>query len=403
MKRRAIIIGGSIGGLFAGLLLRRIGWDVSIFERNGIELGSRGAGIVTHSVLLDLLAFATGSRADIGITVSGRAVLAVDGSTVCENHHPQTLASWDQVWLRLHTAAQSFYHFDHKLESVESKRNGVEAIFANGTRHQADILIAADGIQSMVRRMLMPEVAPAYAGYIAWRGLVDAADLSDAAKDALLGRFAFCLPPSEQMLGYPVDAGSKGELRYNYVWYRPADTEYALPRLLRDKNGIAHTGGIPPDQIHPDVLAEMRNAAAALLAPAFSEVVHKTRQPLLQPIVDLQVPSMRKGRVVLLGDAAFVARPHVGMGVTKAAVDAAALVRNLEGNSTTAADLDTSLEAYSFERVTEGQRIIRRARHLGAYMQAQLLSDDERLQANLHRSPQAIMVETATMQGIENW
>jgi 2-polyprenyl-6-methoxyphenol hydroxylase-like FAD-dependent oxidoreductase len=399
-NKKALVIGGSLGGLFAGLLLRRIGWDVVICERSGTELGARGAGIVTHDVLHDILALAVDSRTDIGVRVSGRTVFASNGSVICKNEMPQIVASWDQVWKRLRSAAEGIYQHSTELKSLQQDPSGIEAIFLDGTRHRADILIAADGIQSTVRRMLMPEVKPQYAGYIAWRGLVNGADLSAKARDQLFGKFSFCLPPSEQMLGYPVDGGPNGQMRYNYVWYRPADSEHILPQLLTDLDGKVRIGGIPPDQIHPKTLIKMRNAATLLLAPAFTEAVLKTRQPLLQPIVDLEVPSMRIGdRVVLLGDSAFVARPHVGMGVTKAAEDAYALMKALQAT----ADINAALEVYSRTRVENGQRILRRARQLGAYMQAQQLSEDEKLQASIYRNPAAVMTETATRIGMENW
>jgi 2-polyprenyl-6-methoxyphenol hydroxylase-like FAD-dependent oxidoreductase len=94
-----------------------------------------------------------------------------------------------------------------------------------------------------------------------------------------------------------------------------------------------------------------------------------------------------------------VARPHVGMGVTKAAEDAEALVTCLES----CRDIDEALDQFSNERVEAGQRIIRRARHLGAYMQSQILSDDERHQADAHRSPLAVMNETASTLGMSDW
>ncbi|MGL4635368.1 MAG: FAD-dependent monooxygenase [Beijerinckiaceae bacterium] len=399
MNQRAIIIGGSLAGLFTGLLLRRIGWQVTIHERSGAELGSRGAGIVTHDSLHDILATAVGYREDIGVKLTGRTVLDVGGESLCENHREQIVASWDQLWKRLRRAADDIYKHDSALISFAQGSTGVEVSFANGVHEKCDILVAADGIQSTIRNSLMPEIKPQYAGYIAWRGLVEKSELSSGTVAQLFDRFGFCLPPSEQMLGYPVDGEEPGQFRYNYVWYRPAHADHDIPRLLTGKNGKQYAGGIPPDQIHSDILTEMREAATRLLAPAFAEVVHKTRQPLLQPIVDLEVPQMCTGRIVLLGDAAFVARPHVGMGVTKAAEDALALATCLQNGS----DLDTALQSFSEERVATGQRIIRRARHLGAYMQAQLLSEEERKRADAHRSPEAVMLETATTAGMAHW
>ena len=166
-----------------------------------------------------------------------------------------------------------------------------------------------------------------------------------------------------------------------------------------DHDGHDHGLAIPPDRIRPDVVAAMRQDAERLLAPPFAEAVRKTQSPFLQAIFDLAVPTMAVGRVALLGDAAFVARPHVGMGVTKAAGDAVALARCLAE----AGDIDRGLAAYDRDRRPYGMRVIRRARHLGAYLQAQLHSPEERARAEAHRSPEAVMTETAVMAGIDSW
>jgi len=73
-------------------------------------------------------------------------------------------------------------------------------------------------------------------------------------------------------------------------------------------------------------VAAMRADAARVLASQFNEMVGLCEQPFLQPIYDLEVPRMAFGRVALVGDAAFVARPHVGAGVAKAAEDALAIM-----------------------------------------------------------------------------
>lgn len=402
-QQRAVVIGGSLGGLFAGVLLQRQGWHVTVHERAGNELASRGAGIVTHDELHETLALATGQREAIGVPVSERVVFARDGSIVCRMPRPQVLASWDQLWRRLRDGlAPDSYRHGSTLVAFEQSSDHAIAWFQDGEKIRADLLVAADGIQSSVRRQLLPDVRVQYVGYCAWRGLVEEASLSAPARTALNDRFSFCLPPHQQMLGYPVDApaGDAGQgWRFNFVWYRPASETEELPRLLTGADGTRYESAIPPGRLHPEVLAEMRAEAARSLDPAFAEVVRETRLPLLQPIYDLGVPRMVFGRVVLLGDSAFVARPHVGMGVTKAAGDARVLAQRLASGT----DVDSALARFDTERVAFGERILRRARHLGAYLQAQLLSDEERRHAERHRDPLSVMRETASMNEIECW
>jgi 2-polyprenyl-6-methoxyphenol hydroxylase-like FAD-dependent oxidoreductase len=287
------------------------------------------------------------------------------------------------------------YHSDKTVVSVQNEMDCAIVTLSNGEIHRADLVIAADGFKSALREQFLPDVTLQYAGYIAWRGLVEEHALSPETRAALFDKFAFCLPPREQILGYPVagqgNSTKRGERRYNFVWYRATTEDVDLVDLLTDASGKRWIGGIPPTLIRPDVLAGMNTAARSLLAPPFAEVVSKALQPLFQPIFDLEVPNMAFGRVALLGDAAFVARPHCGMGVTKAAGDAMALISSLKRNTR----IVDALTEYSTVRTQFGHAIVKHARDLGAYMQAQLKTEDDRAMAERYRTPEAVMRETA--------
>ena len=179
----------------------------------------------------------------------------------------------------------------------------------------------------------------------------------------------FCLPPGEQFLGYPV-AGADNDLRpghrrYNVVWYRPADEASELQTLLTDEHGVTHSLSIPPPLIRRQAIAAMRAAAERLVAPQFRAIARMMDEPVLQPIYDLETPRMAFGRVAIIGDAAFVARPHVAAGVSKAVDDAAALAEALASE-----EVEPALKRFEAKRLPVGRRIIERARHLGAYLQA---------------------------------
>ena len=397
-KGRAVVVGGSIAGLFAALLLRRRGWEVQLVERATEELSGRGAGIVTHpelSLVLECAGIAP--PADFGVRVRERRVIGRDGRIIAAYACPQIMTSWDRLWRLLRVALpDDVYVSGAEVVGVEQSDALVRARLADGRGLEAELLVGADGLRSAVRSEMVGEVRPIYAGYTAWRGLVAEAALPAAAHRALFDEFTFCLPEGEQMLGYPV-AGPDNDLRpghrrYNWVWYRPAEVRDALPDLLTDRDGTVHSVSIPPPLIRPDVIASMREAAERLLAPAFAAVVGVTERPFLQPIYDLESPRLASGRVALIGDAAFVARPHVGAGTTKAALDALALADALDR-----LPVGRALEAYEAMRRPAGQRILRRARHLGAYIQADWSSDEERSAAARHHTPQAVLEETAVL------
>jgi 2-polyprenyl-6-methoxyphenol hydroxylase-like FAD-dependent oxidoreductase len=392
--KTAIVIGGSLGGLLAANLLLRAGWNVHVYERVADELAERGAGIVTHPELFEAFARIGISSAQIGVEVPARVTVDRTGKRIGDRPHPQTLTAWGRLYVLLKNALPAAcYSSGKQLVEVTQQPGAVSARFADGTIASADLLIGADGIRSTVRTQFTPEVKPQYAGYVAWRGLVEEGDLTLQTHRDIFDYFGFCLPPREQMLGYPVagahNAMEPGKRRYNFVWYRPADEE-ELRRLSTDDTGKVHDNGIPPPLISKRVLDEIRRTASEILSPQFAEIVAKTPQLFFQPIFDLESRHIAFGRVALLGDSAFVARPHCGMGVTKAAGDALALVDLMTEHG-----IDAGLQRYSKARVEFGRKIVAHARHLGAYMQSQLRTDHERDMAERYRTPEAVMKETA--------
>lgn len=397
MKGRIAIIGGSISGLFAGHFLLRDGWDVQIFE-SASQLEGRGAGITTHHALfvaLQKLGIRTGDH--VGLQIDKRKTFALDGAEIGSHRFKQVVTSWSRLYNVLLSAfPQDRYHRGCSFQSCLQHDDGVTVLFSSGEREQADVLIAADGIRSGVRQLLQPAVQPEYAGYVAWRGMVSEEVCTAAGLTDVLPYFTFCLPPGEQCLAYPVvseDPLSGDNARYyNLVWYRPACAGDKLTDLLTDIEGHNNGVSIAPNRIRPEVIAEMRKASEELLSPQHAAVVAKIEQPFIQPVYDVVSTTMVDRRVVFIGDAAFTARPHLGMGVTKAAEDAQALAECFSQNT----DSDSALQKFKAVRQPVNELVVSRSRQLGAYLQSQLLTDDDRRSAEQHRSPEAVMRETAT-------
>jgi 2-polyprenyl-6-methoxyphenol hydroxylase-like FAD-dependent oxidoreductase len=399
VSRRALVIGGSISGLFAALALLRRGWDVEIFERVEGELAGRGAGIVAQPQLRTVFrAVGLDHDVELGVEIRRRKMLDRDGRVIAETECPQTLTSWDRLFRLLREAFPGErYHRGMALERVEPQGDRVVAHFSGGASATAAILIGADGLRSTVRQQFLPNLAPLYAGYVAWRALISEQSISAPVHRDLFAYMVFALPPGEQILGYPVagpdDDLRPGHRRYNLVWYRPAEENTELRDMLTDASGTVHELSIPPPLVRPQIIAAMRDAARDLVPPQFQQIVGLAAQPFLQPIYDLEAPRIAFPRAAILGDAAFVARPHVAAGVVKAAEDALALAEALERCT----DIESALRCYEANRIGIGRRIIERARHLGAYLQAELRTSAERDFAARHRTVDAVMAETAVV------
>lgn len=398
-KRSALIVGGSIAGLMAARLLVRDGWDVLLCERVATDLSSRGAGIVTHPELFASLAEA-GARndPDIGISVSVRRLLDSDGRIAHETPFPQVVASWATIYSILgDNIGPATYRPGCEFKHYAQNGDKVTACFTDGSTVIVDLLVGADGFRSTVRSQFLPEIVPLFAGYITWRGVVPVENVSNETRRIVCEEFSFYLPDGEQIAGYPMRelAGDAQTERraFNYVWYRSVD-DAGLARLLTDETGNLHELNIPPPLVNPVHVAAMRSDAKTLLAPQFAELVLATPNPFFQPIYDLEVPRMSEGRVALVGDSAFVARPHVGAGVSKAFGDASELARALRTNQ----DPCAALAEYDASRRPIGNRIVAQARYLGACMQAYRRAPSDIEQTATFQSPESIIRDTATLE-----
>jgi 2-polyprenyl-6-methoxyphenol hydroxylase-like FAD-dependent oxidoreductase len=390
-KRRAIIIGGSMSGLFSAAFLRRIGWDVDVYERSPVELVGRGAGITTHPEMLEALQHSGAGTHNLGIEVQKRFAIDRQGRITAERPLRQILTSWDRLQRLLRaTIDPAHYHLGRAFERLEQDGSGVRVHFSDGRIEHADIMIGGDGVRSSVRAGLAPDLQPIYAGYYIWRGAPNESDLAPQTLRDIFPYFVFYLPPQQEVITYPIagfnDDLRPGHRRCNFIWYRAADAA-RLREMNVDANGVQHAFSVPPPLIRKELIEQMHADAREIMPPALLDCVMTMKQPFITPIYDFTAPRIVFGRVAMVGDAAANARPHMGFGVAKAGGDAEALANALRDHD----GIDTALKAYNALRQPIGNTIVMHSRKLGTHMGVDLQTEEDRRMHALLQSDGAML------------
>jgi 2,6-dihydroxypyridine 3-monooxygenase len=367
---RVAVVGGSLGGLTAALLLRDLGLDVTVYERSGADLEQRGAGIgflpasyryLTERARIDL--------DEISISTAYIRYLDRRDRVIHEQAQPYRFSNWNTVY---HSLLRCFgrerYLLGRECAEIMQANGRVRMTQTDGGKLEFDLLVCADGINSRSRACLLPEVRAVYAGYVAWRGLVPEKELGDSAK-ALVDAITYYVHANSHILVYPIPGidGSvnPGDRLINFVWYRNYLSGSDLTDLMTDSDGGVHEVSLPPGGVRREHVEEMRATAGARLPERISDVVLAVKQPFVQAILDVEVPRMAFGRVCLVGDAAFVVRPHAAAGTAKAAADAWELARALEEKP----DVESALSAWEPGQLELGRSLLERTRRIGGRSQ----------------------------------
>ncbi len=358
-----LISGGSMGGLFTGIALARSGHRPTVYERSAGALESRGGGIVAQENIRRFLAdhdivdpdaITTRSHERRFLTRSGDVDRAVSETMV--------FTSWDALYRQLRDAfPDDRYRTGTEVTDVTPET--ATATIDDGTERTADVFVAAEGGRSTTRAQLYPEVEPEFASYVAWRGVVAEADLPAACVEAFDGTFTFYQGSDQLVLAYfipgPNGGTEAGSRRLNWVWYDTLDGRDRRA-MFTDATDTERRFSVPPGRLR-DPVGDRQRERAATLPPVFETLVRETSALFVQAIYDLTVPAMVADRACLLGDGAFVARPHTAAGTAKAAGDATALADALASH----ASIDDALATWDRTRTDYGTSLVARGTEMG--------------------------------------
>jgi 2-polyprenyl-6-methoxyphenol hydroxylase-like FAD-dependent oxidoreductase len=378
--KNIVIVGGSLGGLFMGVALKRLrqNLNIRIFERNPTQLlHDQGAGVVAGPDVQQFFSTYDRTRTPLAVTSHQRLYLNKKGDVINREDREQQMTSWDLLYNLLRTnydGVQSdyavvpdaedgegtvAYEYGCTVTNVKAPESNpgsdldyseplkITVQHHNGetSTTDADIVIAADGPSSTIRARYLPQVKRTYAGYVAWRGTVPENQVSEAAARVLIEKFTFFHTQHIQILAYAIPGkhGTReiGKRLLNWVWYvnyKEDSPEHV--DLMTDNNGKRHHITLPAGGVREEVWTRQKEYAKEILPPQFAELVEKTEVPFIQAITDVIAPSaiLDSGRVLLIGDALAGLRPHTAMSTSQAAFDAMKLAeainRIIEGQGT---------------------------------------------------------------------
>ncbi|MGW2207319.1 FAD-dependent monooxygenase [Streptomyces sp. NPDC001774] len=360
---RVAVVGGSIAGCAGALAASRSGADVVVLERATGRLQDRGVGLTLHNDRYTELEKA--GYLDTSMPwyqLARRPWMVRDGAARTGREIgvlplPFRSYNWGSLWeeLRNRIPPSVEYHTGAQVSRVTQDASGAVVHLADGTQEHYDFVVGADGYRSVVRDAMYPQAGAEYAGFIAWRGTLPEERLPGPPGAFPDGDAASVGFPGGHMLIYRIPGPGGVGITVNWVFYAtpPAaagahftDPQTVQPRLMSD-----------------DLRRYQLQLAAEHLPPFWQEVVRLTwlEDTFVQPMYDMVAPSYTLGRVVLLGDAASIARPNTGSGAIKALQDAAALECALRAHD----GWQEALAAYSTERVPIGQATVELGRRLG--------------------------------------
>lgn len=321
------VIGGSIAGCAVALLLKDK-FNITVYERTG-NLQSRGAGITIPKELLTTLINKNMLDFDIvAYSLTNRKFYCHSskntdyGYCLWQQNIETVSLHWDTLFSNLRKRLpDALYKNNVKVNRVEfNDYSPNQIILEGGAIHQADLVVFADGANSLGRQIISKNKSLAYCGYVAWRGVIN---VNQIPSQVFLpdGIPYYCFDTGH-LLTYPVY--QNGTKKLNWVFYE----QLSLANLDALETSNQHNLSATATQ-------HLHQLAKSKLPKAIAQIIIDTHQPFMQKIVDVCPDKLIYKNSLLLGDAGIVLRPHVGSGASLALQDALNLCELLCNESMT--------------------------------------------------------------------
>jgi len=366
LKLNIGIVGGSIAGCSSAILLSRAGHNVAVYERHRGSLVGRGGGIGTPSAVLNGLI--ENDEIDADFPNFSTTEMPFVGRRSADDRHGRSVWGfpldlrafhWSALWNNLHKRVpDNIYHEGCKVTNAEMKDRITAALhFEDGSRAEFDLVLFADGYQSLGRKLLFPETDLTYRGYMLWRGLLPEAQQPESAPlGTRVPRLSHAEIPGHTVMYFiPSEDGSieEGERIYNWAAYIPlADTD--LGEFMLDLNGRFHDGTLPPGTIRLSEEQRLKGLAADNLPSYYAEIISKTENTYVQLIYTCDLPGYYRDRFCLIGDAGMVIQPFTGSGVFKGYNNTKDLLEKLE----TQASVEEALGQWGEKELHTAKRLL---------------------------------------------
>ena len=359
------IVGGSIAGCSAAILLSREGHEVSVFERSNKALVGRGGGIGTLPSLVEELVEDQILANDFPFLEINRMPLIGKsrihepfGRTAWEMPMHFNVFQWNELWKKLRAkVSDEVYHAGIEIKDAASSDGKVLLSTTNDESEAYDLVLFADGYHSLGRSIMFPEANLKYRGYVLWRGLLPESQVVESGpiKNAIL-RLSYDHRPGHNVVYYiPNQYGSTRESERVINWAAYIEVpEEELDDLMTDKSGRIRSGTLPPGALNEQNETKLKSFLSKHTPDYYADIVNKTSNSYIQVIYTLNLDAYFKDKMCLIGDAGMVIQPFTGSGVFKGYHNVKDLIKSMKENDS----LENALEKWSKKQLLEGKRLL---------------------------------------------